>query len=132
MLFAADYPFLDVLWTIIIFFAWVVYIWMIILILSDVFRRHDIGGGTKALWTVFLIIFPFITALVYLIKQGDAMAQRRASDAQAAQSQFDDYVKNVAGSGGGAAGEIAKAKELLDAGTITQQEFDAIKAKALA
>ena len=134
MYFAADYPFLDVFWTMIIFFCWVIWIWMMILILSDIFRRHDIGGWAKAAWIVFLIVLPFLGVLVYLIAQSKGMAERRAADAQAAQSQFDDYVKNVAASGGegGSASEISKAKALLDNGTITQAEFDALKAKALA
>jgi hypothetical protein len=133
MYFAADYPFLNIFWTMIIFFCWVIWIWMMILILSDVFRRHDIGGWHKALWIVFLIVLPFLGVLVYLIAESKGMAERRNKEAQAAQSQFDDYVKSVAAPGeGGSASEIAKAKTLLDNGTITQPEFDALKAKALA
>jgi hypothetical protein len=136
MYFAADYPFLNIFWTMIIFFCWVIWIWMMILILSDVFRRHDIGGWHKALWIVFLIVLPFLGVLIYLIANSGGMAERRNQDAQAAQAQFDDYVKSVAatsgGGDGGSAGEIAKAKALLDNGTITQAEFDALKAKALA
>jgi general stress protein CsbA len=129
--FAADYPFLDVLWTMIIFFCWVAWIWIMILILSDLFRR-DVSGWHKALWVVVLIILPFLGTLIYLIANGNEMAERRVRDVQASQAQFDSYVRDVAGSGGGAAGEIEKAKALLDAGTITQQEFDSLKAKALA
>ena len=132
MVVAADYPFLDVLWTIIIFFAWVVWIWIMILILTDVFRRNDIGGWAKAAWVVFLIVLPFLGALVYLIAQHDGMNERRAKDIQAQQEQFNSYVKSVAGEGGGSAGQIAQAKQLLDSGAITQQEFDSLKAKALA
>ena len=136
MYFAADYPFLNIFWTMIIFFCWVIWIWMMILILSDVFRRHDIGGWHKALWIVFLIVLPFLGVLIYLIANSGGMAERRNQDAQAAQAQFDGYVKSVAATGGGgdggSAGEIAKAKALLDNGTITQAEFDALKAKALA
>ena len=132
MYFAADYPFLNIFWTMIIFFCWVIWIWMMILILSDIFRRHDIGGWVKALWIVFLIILPFLGVLIYLIAESKGMAERRNADAQAAQAQFDDYVKTVATSEGGSASEIAKAKTLLDNGTITQAEFDALKAKALA
>jgi hypothetical protein len=137
MWFAADYPFLDVFWTMIIFFCWVIWIWMMIIILTDIFRRHDISGWVKAAWIVFLIVLPFLGVLVYLIAQSKGMAERRTAEAQAAQAQFDDYVQSVAaksggGAGGGSAGEIARAKELLDSGTITQQEFAALKAKALA
>ena len=133
MVFAADYPFMDVLWTMIIFFCWVVWIWMMIAILSDVFRRRDMSGWGKAGWTVFLIVLPFLGALIYLIGNHDGMAERRVKDAQVAQAQFDDYVRSVATNGGdGAAAEIAKGKQLLDSGAITQEEFDAIKAKAIA
>jgi|SRR5436190_1086556 len=135
MWFAADYPFLDIFWTMIIFFCWVIWIWMMISILMDVFSRHDVGGWSKALWVVFLIVLPFLGVLIYLITQSKGMQERRSKDAQQAQAQFDDYVQSVAakgGAGGGSAGEIAKAKDLLDSGTITQQEFDVLKAKAIA
>jgi Phospholipase_D-nuclease N-terminal/Short C-terminal domain len=132
MVFAADYPFLDVFWTIIIFFAWVIWIWMIILILSDIFRRRDLSGWAKAAWVVFLIVLPFLGALVYLIANHDGMAERNEKQAKAAQTQFDDYVKSVAAKeGGGPASEIEKAKALLDSGAIDQAEFDQLKAKAL-
>ncbi len=131
MLIAADYPFLNILWSMIIFFAWVVWIWMMITILADVFRRRDIGGWHKALWVVFLILVPFLGVLVYLIAQHDGMADRSAEQAKAQKAQFDDYVQSVSTSGGPAA-EIDKAKALLDAGTIDQAEFNALKAKALA
>jgi len=130
---AADYPFLDVFWTMIIFFCWVIWIWMMIVILTDIFRRHDIGGWHKAAWIVFLIVLPFLGVLVYLIAQSKGMAERRQKEVEDAQSQFDSYVQQVAAKdGGGAAAEIEKAKALLDNGTITQAEFDSIKAKALA
>jgi hypothetical protein len=130
---AADYPFLNILWTMIIFFCWVVWIWIMIVILTDVFRRRDISGWGKAAWTVFLIVLPFLGALVYLISQHDKMADRSAEAARGQQAEFDHYVKSVAGNGGGGpAAEIEKAKQLLDTGAITQSEFDALKAKALA
>jgi hypothetical protein len=128
---AADYPFLDILWSMVIFFVWVTWIWMMILILSDVFRRSDLSGWGKAAWTFFLIVLPFLGALIYLIAQSDGMAERRAQDARGQRAQMDDYVRSVSG-GGGAAGEIDKAKQLLDSGAINQAEFEAIKAKALA
>jgi hypothetical protein len=124
----ADLPFLEVLWTMIIFFAWVIYIWIAITVLMDVFRRHDIGGWTKAFWVVFVIVLPFLGILMYLITQHQGMAERNVKEARAQKAAFDDYVREATG---GSAGEIAKAKELLDAGTITQAEFDQIKAKAL-
>lgn len=130
MLAAADYPFMDVLWTMIIFFAWVAWIWMLIVIFTDVFRRRDIGGWAKAGWVVFMIVLPFLGVLVYLIAQHDGMAQRQADAMQQAQQQTDQYIRSVAGSDG-AADQIAKGKELLDSGAITQGEFDSLKARAL-
>jgi hypothetical protein len=128
---AADYPFLDVLWTMIIFFTWVVWIWIMVVILTDVFRRRDVSGWGKALWVIFLIVLPFLGALVYLIAQHDGMAQRQVDAARGQKEQMDEYVRSVASSGGAAA-EIDKAKQLLDSGAINQTEFDALKAKALA
>ena len=129
MLIAADYPFLDVLWTMILFFAWVAWIWIAITCFVDIFRRHDISGWGKALWIVFIIVIPFLGVLVYLIAQHDGMRDRSLEQAKNQQAAMDQYVRDTAG---GSATEIAKAKELLDKGAITQQEFDAIKAKALA
>jgi uncharacterized membrane protein YcjF (UPF0283 family) len=131
MVIAADYPFLDIFWTMIIFFAWVIWIWIAISVFTDVFRRHDISGWGKAAWVVFVIVLPFLGVLVYLIANSSEMAKRKEEDSRAARAEFDDYVKNAAGSGGAAA-EIEKAKQLLDSGAITQPEFDALKAKALA
>jgi hypothetical protein len=124
----ADFPFLEVLWTMIIFFAWLAWIWIAVTCFIDIFRRHDIGGWGKAGWTVFIIVLPFLGVLIYLIAQHEGMRERGAKQAQAQQQAFDQYVREAAG---GSAAEIAKAKELLDAGTITQAEFDAIKAKAV-
>ncbi len=133
MVIATSYPFLDILWSTLIFFAWVIFIWIAVTVLIDVFRRHDISGWAKAAWVVFVVVIPWIGVLVYLIANHDGMNERRAKDSQAAQQQFDDYVRQTAGAGaGGAASEIEKAKQLLDSGAITQAEFDAIKTKALA
>jgi hypothetical protein len=129
MLIAADYPFLDVLWTMILFFAWLTWLWIAITCIADLFRRDDIGGWGKALWIVFIIVLPFLGVLVYLIAQHDGMRERGAKQAREQRAAFDDYVRETAG---GPAAEIAKAKELLDAGSINQEEYDAIKAKALA
>ena len=125
---ATDYPFLDILWTLIIFFAWVIWIWIAITVLADVFRRHDIGGWAKAAWVVFVIVIPFLGVLVYLIAEHDGMRERSVKQAESQKQAFDTYVRDAAG---GSAAEIAKGKELLDAGAITQAEFDAIKTKAL-
>jgi Short C-terminal domain/Phospholipase_D-nuclease N-terminal len=127
-LLAADYPFLNILWTMIVFFAWVAWIWIVITVLIDVFRRDDIGGWGKAAWVVFVILVPFLGVLIYLIAEHDGMRERSERQARAQQQAYDSYVRETAG---GSATEIAKAKELLDSGAITQEEFDAIKAKAL-
>jgi hypothetical protein len=131
MVLAADYPFLEVLWTMLVFFVWVSWFWLVIGVVSDVFRRHDIGGGKKTLWLLFVLFVPLLGAFSYLIAHSDDMARRRMKDAQAAQTEMDDYVRSVAG-GDGAAAEIEKAKALLESGAISQPEFEAIKAKALA
>jgi type VI protein secretion system component VasK len=130
MLFAADYPFLDILWTMLVLFAWVIWFWLLIIVFGDLFSRHDISGWGKAGWILLVVVLPYLGVFIYMIAQGAQMAERRDKQSQAARSEFDDYVKNVAAPGGAAA-EIEKAKQLLDTGAITQAEFDAIKAKAL-
>ena len=126
---AADYPFLDVLWTMLIFFVWIIWFWLLITVFADIFRRRDLGGGGKVLWIIFVIILPFLGVFIYLLSQHDEMAERNVQRMQAAQAQTDQYIREVAG---GSAAEIEKAKGLLDSGAITQAEFDQIKAKALA
>ena len=130
MFLASDYPFFDVVWTIVIFFVWVAWLMILFRIFADVFRRHDISGWGKAAWLVFVVVVPFLGVLIYLIANGQEMSQRDVEQSRAARAEFDDYVKSTAGSGGPAA-EIDKAKQLLASGAITQAEFDAIKAKAL-
>ncbi len=125
---ASDYPFLDVFWTMILFFAWFAWIWIAITCFMDIFRRDDIGGWSKAAWVVFIILIPFLGVLVYLIAQHDGMRDRSIQQVKAQKAAMDEYVRETAG--GGPASEIAKAKELLDSGAITQADFDAIKAKA--
>ena len=130
--FGSSYPFFHVLWSMLIFFAWVIFIWIAITVLIDVFRRHDLSGWGKAGWTILIVILPWVGVLIYLIVNHQGMAERRYKDAANQQAQFDQAVRTAAGSSGGAATEIERAKGLLDAGTITQAEFDALKAKALA
>ena len=128
---AADYPFLDVLWTMIIFFLWIAWIWIMVVLLSDIFRRRDVSGWGKAAWTLLLVAFPILGGLIYLGLHGKDMGERRLQDMARSQTQLDDYVRSVASTGGPAA-EIDKAKQLLDSGAITKDEFEALKQKALA
>jgi putative oligomerization/nucleic acid binding protein/phospholipase D-like protein len=127
----ADYTFWDALWTMVVFFAWVIWFWLLIVIFGDLFRRHDISGWTKAFWTIFVIFLPFLGVLVYIGTQGHGMSERTAKDQRAYQAQADDYIRTVAASSDPAE-QIAKAKQLLDSGAISQAEFDSLKAKALA
>ena len=130
-MFAANYPFLDVMWTMLVFFGWVIWFWLLITIFADLFRRHDIGGGKKTLWFIFVIITPFIGVFVYLIAESKGMAERNVKAVQTAQTQTDEYIRSVAAQGDPAT-QITQAKQLLDSGAINQQEFDALKQKALA
>ena len=126
---AADYPFLDILWTMFIFFLFVIWIWILITVFVDIFRRKDTSGFSKALWIIFVIALPYLGVLIYLIANHDGMADRNLAQMQRQQDQTDAYIKSVAG---GSAAEIEKAKGLLDSGAITQAEFDTLKQKALA
>jgi hypothetical protein len=128
---ASDYPFIDILGSMLFFFGFVIWLTLLFNVFGDIFRRHDISGWAKAGWIVICIVLPFLGVLIYLGTQARGMAERKAADMAAAQSQFDQYVRDAAGSGGAAA-EIAKAKQLLDTGAITQPEFDDLKRKALA
>jgi hypothetical protein len=128
---ASSYPLLSVIWTMIVFFAWIIWIWLLITIFADLFRRSDISGWGKAGWVLVLLLLPFVGVLIYLIAQSRGMAERRGQEMQRAQSQFDDYVRSVS-SQGQPADQIARGKQLLDSGAITSQEFEALKQKALA
>ena len=128
MFFGADYPFLDIIWTMLVIFAWVIWFWLLITVFADLFRRKDTSGFSKVLWVIFVIVLPFLGVLVYLLVNHDGMADRNIQSMQAQKTATDDYIRSVSG---GAAGEIEKAKALLDSGAITQEEFDQIKAKAL-
>jgi hypothetical protein len=127
----ANYSFGDVMWSFLVFFAWVIWFWLLITVFADLFRRHDTSGWAKAGWIIFVIVLPYLGVLIYLIAEHEGMAKRSMKEAQASQAQFDDYVKSVATTGDPTT-QIANAKQLLDNGTITQEEFDVIKKKALA
>jgi hypothetical protein len=125
-----DYPFLEVVWTMFVFFGMFLWIWLLIAVFGDVFRRHDIGAGQKTLWSIFVLVLPVLGAFVYLIAEGRNMAERSATQAQASRAQQADHIRPVAG--GGAAAEIERGKQLLDSGAISDAEFDALKTQALA
>ena len=126
---ASDYPFLDVLWSMMIFFIFIIWIWLLITVFADVFRRRDIGGGMKAVWIIFVILLPYLGVFIYLIAEHDGMADRSMAQMQQMKAQQDEYIKSVAGSS--PADQVAQAKQLLDSGAITQAEFETMKAKAL-
>jgi len=128
----ADVSFLDIFWSVLWFYFLFIWIMILVHILSDLFRDHSLSGVTKTLWLLFLVFLPFVAVLVYMIVRGQGMAERAAAQQQRAQEQFAGYVRNVAATSDATPTEqIARAKELLDAGTIDQSEFDRLKAKAL-
>jgi hypothetical protein len=116
------------------FWAFVFFAYLMVLfsILADIFRDSKMNGWVKAIWIIFLIFVPFLTALIYLIARGNGMTRRSAEQAAQLRAAQDDYIRQTAGAGGTSVDDIAKAKSLLDAGAITQAEFDSLKAKALA
>jgi uncharacterized membrane protein YcjF (UPF0283 family) len=128
---ATSYPLLEVFWTMLIFFGFVVWLWILFAVLTDVFRRHDISAWAKVAWIVVVVVLPYFGVFIYLIAEHGGMTERSLEQQQAAQAQVDDYVKSVAVKSDPAE-QIAKAKQLLDSGTITQSEFDGIKRTALA
>jgi Short C-terminal domain/Phospholipase_D-nuclease N-terminal len=127
----AAYTFGDVMWSMFVFFAWILFFWMLFVVFGDLFSRQDLSGWGKAGWTLFVIILPFLGIFVYLIAQGKAMGERAQQRAQAQKAQVDDYVRSVAASSS-PTDEIARGKELFDQGAITQAEYDQLKARALA
>ena len=131
MILATSYPLLEIFWTILFFFAFVVWLMILFTVLSDIFRRHDTTGATKVLWIVLIIVLPYIGTFVYLITQHNGMTERAQHQQKAAQAQFDYYVQSVAAKSDPTA-QIAKAHELLQRGAINQAEFEQIKRQALA
>lgn len=123
--------FWSVLWYTVIVFAFVAYLIVLFMILTDIFRDHKLGAGWKVLWIILLIVFPYLTAFVYVLARGPGMAERSAKAQQVADQATQQYIREAAGTSG-PADQIETAKRLLDAGTISQEEFEAIKAKALA
>ena len=126
----ATYSFADVMYSMLVFFVWILWFWLLFTVFGDLFTRHDIGGWAKAGWAIFVIFLPFLGCFIYLISQGKAMGERAQARAQGAQQEADAYIRSVASSG--PTDQIAKGKELLDSGAITQAEYDQLKSKALA
>jgi hypothetical protein len=124
--------FWDFFWLLVWTFVFVAYLMVLFQIIGDLFRDRDLSGWWKALWIIFLIIFPFLAAFIYLIARGRGMAERQAGEVRKAQVATDQYIKSVASQGSSPADQIASAKSLLDSGAITQAEFDQLKQKALA
>jgi Short C-terminal domain/Phospholipase_D-nuclease N-terminal len=125
------YTFGQAMWTMFVFFAWILFFWLLFIVFGDLFSRHDISGWGKTGWCIFVIVLPFLGIFVYLIANGSGMAERKTKQAADSQAQMDAYVRSVAASRD-PAGQIAKAKELLDRNAITQDEFEKLKADALA
>lgn len=128
MFVGADYPFLDVMWTMLVFFAWVIWFWLLITVFADIFRRKDTSGFSKVLWMIFVIVLPFLGVFIYMIVNHEGMTDRSVAQMQTQKAATDEYIRSVSG---GSAAEIEKAKALLDSGAISQAEFDQLKAKAL-
>lgn len=127
---AASYPLLNIIWTMFVFFGFVLWISLIFRAFGDLFGRHDVSGWAKAGWSLLIVVVPLLGVLIYMLSQGQGMAERQAAAAERAEGEFDEYVSTVASDG--TASEIAKAKELLDSGAIDAAEFGRLKAKALA
>jgi hypothetical protein len=113
------------------FFLFVIWFWLLIVVFSDLFRDHSMSGGMKVLWVIFLIILPFLGIFIYLLVRGHGMAERSAKQQKVMQQQMDAQIRQAVGTSGSAADQIAQAKSLLESGTISQAEFDQLKAKAL-
>ena len=126
----ANYNFASFLWDVLVIFAFVIWFWMLIVVFGDLFRRNDISGWAKAGWIILVIVLPYLGVFIYIIAEHSGMAERNTQQLQAEQAATDQYIRSVSGSGGPAS-EIETAKKLLDAGDITQAEYDVLRAKAL-
>jgi putative oligomerization/nucleic acid binding protein/phospholipase D-like protein len=131
MILAADYPFLEVMWSMVIFFAFVIWLWILFTVLADIFRRHDASGVVKVLWIIFVIVVPYLGVFIYLIAEHQGMSERAIEKQREANAQADEYVKSVVAQASPAE-QVAQAKDLLDNGAITKAEFDQMKQQALA
>ncbi|MGZ4649531.1 MAG: SHOCT domain-containing protein [Kineosporiaceae bacterium] len=128
----SSYPLLDVMWTMLVFFCWILWFWCLFTVYGDLFRRRDIGGWGKTGWVLLTLLVPFIGVFIYLIAEGRAMAERSVEQAKLQRAQMDEYVRSVAATSGDGSAQIGKAKELFDSGAITADEYEALKRKVLA
>src|SRR4051812_3101193 len=128
---ASDYPFADLMWTFVLFFGLIIYFWLLVTVFGDLFRRRDIGGGRKTLWTIFVLVVPLIGTLIYLVSQRGEIGERDQRQAEAIQQSNDQYIRSVVGGGRSGADEIARGKQLLDDGAITADEFAELKRRVL-
>jgi hypothetical protein len=128
---AVDDPLADLFWTFLITFGLIVYFWLLITVFADLFRRHDVSGWGKAAWSVFVLVLPLIGALVYLISQGRSMGERSVQESQRATQKNEQYIHSVVAPGYRGVDEIARGKELLDRGALTEDEFDQLKRRVL-
>lgn len=132
-MFAYDYPILGVFWSMVWLFLWIAWIFLLVRVIADIFRSHDMSGWGKALWAIFVVVLPFLGVFVYLIARGQSMAERDVQHARSQDSAFREYVQDAAGSGGGGpADQLAKLADLRAQGVLTDAEFEAQKAKLLA
>ena len=129
---STDYPLLDLFFTMIMFFLFFIWIWLLIQVFGDIFRSDDLGGWSKALWTILIIIIPFLGVLIYLVARGDSMHERTVQQVAAQQKAQQQYIQQVAGSGENSADQLVKLAQLHDSGALTDAEFQAQKAKVLA
>jgi hypothetical protein len=129
VMFASSYPLLNIFWTMLMFFGFVIWIYLLILIFMDIFRSHDLGGIAKAIWVIFIIVLPLLGVLVYLIARGHGMAERSAKHAEAEQQEFDASVKKAAGTS--AADQLATLAKLHDDGTLSDADFAKAKSKVV-
>ena len=127
-----DYPILGLFWTMLMFFLWIAWFFILFRVIVDIFRSHDMGGGGKALWLIFVIVVPFLGVFVYVIARGHSMTERDVAQAQAQQAAFKSYVQDAAGSSGGTADELSKLADLKAQGVLSDAEFEQQKAKLLA
>jgi hypothetical protein len=129
---SAEYPFFDLMWTMLVFFCWVAWFWLLFIVLGDLYRRHDVSGWAKAGWTLLVIVLPFVGILLYLGTQGRHLGERRRTRELDARRRFDDYVRSMSTVDRTSAAEIAEARRLLDEGVIDDEEYRILKRKALA